>query len=192
VLITAGCAASPAPAQSLARARLPDAVLVEAPPTWPSPVVRGEALGVVSLREAPAASAVVELLQEFVDAWERDSIDALLSLLTPDAGPLDGRARGRGALVETWRQRLRAHSYARLAGVELVRTDRIQRWSQSELGAAGAPPRPADMAPEEVFVRAPLEVTRLGGERVFGDVLEMVLRELDGKLRIAAYREIDL
>ncbi len=144
------------------------------------------------LREAPPASAVVELLESFVDAWEHDSLDALLSLLTPDAGPLDGRARGRGVLLDTWRQRLRAHSYARLAGVELVRTDRIRRWNQSDLGASDDPPRPPDMAPEEVFVRAPLEVTRLGGERVFGDVLEMVLREQDGKLKIAAYREVDL
>jgi hypothetical protein len=187
-----GCAVTqPAPpAQSLAH--VPDGVVLEGPASWPSPVARGEARGVVSLREAPAAGAVIELLQAFVDAWEHDSLDALSSLLTTDAGPLEGRARGRGALVESWRQRLRAHSYARFAGVELVRNERIQRWSESDLGAAGAPPRPPEMSPDEVFVRAPLEATRLAGERVFGDVFEMVLREQDGKLKIAAYREVDL
>ena len=43
----------------------------------------------------------------------------------------------------------------------------------------------------EVLVRAPLEVTRVAGERVFGDVLMMVLRRQDGSLRIAGYSEVD-
>jgi hypothetical protein len=146
---------------------------------------------VVALFEPAPDGAVADLLRAFVDAWSSESIDALAALLTTDAGPLDGRSRGRTALVESWRARLRAHPYARLAGTEVLRSDRIERWSDGELGAAGSPARPADMRPGEFLVRAPLEVTRIGNEKVFGDVIEMVLRAEDGKLRIAAYGETD-
>ncbi len=145
----------------------------------------------LSLREPPANDAVAELVQAFVDGWEHESIDALVGLLAPDAGALDGSDHGHAALVENWRQRLRAHDYGRLAGSEIVRVDRVQRWAYDELGTPETPPRPRGMQPAEILVRAPVEVTRVAGERVFGDVMLMVLRREDGKLRIAAYGEVD-
>ena len=66
----------------------------------------------------------------------------------------------------------------------------MERWGRSELGVAGAPARPDDMQADDVFVRAGSGLTRLAGERVFGDVVEMLVRREDGKLRIAAYGEV--
>ncbi len=185
--------ASPPSASGSAGAtvRHPDGVALESPAALPVPRARAEAAGVVALIEPAPQAAVAELLRQFVDAWQSESIDALTALLTADAGPLDARARGRNALVESWRQRLRAHPYARLEGTEVLRSDRIERWSESELEVPGSPLRPTDMLPGEFLVRAPLEVTRIGNEKVFGDVLEMVLRSEDGKLKIAAYGELD-
>ena len=202
LVVAAGCGhASPAvvtaPRADVERAadravtRRPDAVVVDPPPSLPSAVAHVEARGVVSLREPPGNAAVAELLQAFIDGWERESIDALVALLTPDAGAIDGSEHGHATLVDGWRQRLRAHDYARLAGTDILRPDRIQRWAWDELGAPDAPPRPASMRPAEIYVRAPLEVTRIAGEKVFGDVMVMVLRREDGKLRIAAYGEMD-
>ena len=171
--------------------RRPDAVVLEPPAALPVPVARAEARGIVSLRQPLASDAVADLVQSFVDAWQRESLDALTAMLASDAGPIDGRIRGRGALIEAWRQRMHAHEYGRLANVELVRPERIARWDRDELGAPDAPARPADIRPGEIYVRAPLEATRVAGEKLFGDVLVMVLRPEGGKLKIAAYGEVD-
>jgi hypothetical protein len=171
--------------------RRPDAVPLEASSALPPPRPRAEAQGVVALVAPPTQAAVVELLHAFVDAWRGESIDALAGMLTADAGPFEARARGRTVLVEGWRARMRAHPYARLEGFEVFRAERVERWTEADLGKAGAPSRPPGMLPGEIFVRAPLEMTRVGTERVFGDVLEMILRSEDGKLRIAAYGEAD-
>jgi hypothetical protein len=124
-------------------------------------------------------------------AWQRGSLEALVALLTLDAGPMGARARGRGPLVEGWRQRLRAHEYARTAGLELVRPERIERWTWDELGAPGAPARPADMRPDELYVRVPVEVTQIAGEKLFDEVIVLELRREEGRYKIAAYGEAE-
>ncbi|HEY8040651.1 MAG TPA: hypothetical protein VIF15_12685 [Polyangiaceae bacterium] len=172
-------------------ARRPDAVVVEPPAAMPGVVARADARGVIALREPLAGDAVREVVQSLLDAWQRESLDALVALLTLDAGPIDARGRGRGSLVEGWRQRMHAHEYGRLSGVELVRPERIERWEWGELGASDAPARPADMRPDEVYVRVPLEVTRIAGEKLFDDVIVLVVRREDGKYKIAAYGETE-
>ncbi len=174
-----------------ATARAPDGVVIDPPPVLPAPLSRSSAQGVVSLREPPAHDAVVELVRTFLDGWQRESLETLLGLSTSDAALIDGADRGHAALIESWRQRLRAHDYGRLAGTELVLPERIERWEWDDLGAPNRPVRPSGMKSGDILVRAPLEVTRVAGERVFGDVVVMVLRRQDGGLRIAGYGEVD-
>lgn len=171
--------------------RRPDGVVLEPPPALPSAVERAEGRGVVALREPLGGDALREVVLAVVEAWEHESVEQLASLLTDDAGPIEARSRGRAFLVETWRQRMHAHEYRRLAGVNLVRVERIERFGWEDLSAPDAPARPPDMRPEEVYVRVPLEVTRLAGERLFGDHLLLLLRRERGKYRIAAYGETD-
>lgn len=171
--------------------RRPDAVVVEPPAALPVAAVHAEARGVVALREPLAGDALRETVLQVAAAWQLGSLEALVALLTNDAGAIEARARGRGPLVEGWRQRLRAHEYVRLAGVELVRPERIERWSWDELGASDAPARPADMRPDEVYVRAPLEVTRLANEKVFDEVMVLLVRLEDGRYKVSAYGEIE-
>jgi hypothetical protein len=169
--------------------RRPDAVVVEPPAAMPSAATKAEARGVVALREPLAGDAVREAVMQVIDAWQRASLEALVATLTSDAGPMEARSRGRGPLVETWRQRLRAHEYGRLAGLELARPERIERWAYDELGVPGAPARPPEMRPDEVYVRVPLETTHLGSEKLFEDALMLVLRREEGHYRVAAYGE---
>jgi hypothetical protein len=189
-----GCAGAPpsleAPVASAEPPpRRPDGVVVEPPPALPPPVARAAARGVIALREPLAGDAVREAVMQVVAAWERGSLEALVALLTVDAGPVEARGRGRGPLVEAWRQRLRAHEYGRLAGLEVVRPERIERWTWDELSAPGTPGRPADMRPEEVLVRVPIETTHVAGEKLFDDVMVLVLRREEGKYRVAGYGE---
>ncbi len=188
-----GSAIEPPRGDASARAlvRAPDGVVLDTPPVLPEPLARSAAQGVVSLREPPGQDAIAALVQAFLDGWRRESLETLLGLATADAGLIDGPDHGHAALIESWRQRLRAHDYGRLASAEIVLPERIERWEWDELGTPPRPPRPTGMRSGEVLVRAPLEVTRVAGERVFGDVLLMVLRRQDGSLRIAGYSEVD-
>lgn len=190
---TGGCGAAPAvsgPANEPrpSGVRHPDGIALEPPAALPKPVERAAARGVVSLREPVDRAAVARLVQSFFDAWQGASLNALVALLTSDAAPIDGR----GALPDLWRQRLQAHDYGRLAGLELFRAERIERWTWDELDAPFAPARPVEMQPDEVYVRVPVEVTHVGGERLFGDVAVLVLRREGGELRIASYGELEL
>jgi len=193
-----GAAAAPdaldpaaSPASSGAPPRRPDAVVLEPGAALPRSAARADARGVVALREPVGGGKVTDLVQSFLAGWQHDSLDSLAALLTRDAAPIDARARGRAGLVEGWRQRLHAHDYGRLAGVELVRPERIERWDRDELMVAGTARPAQEMLPGDIYVRVPLEVTAVAGEKLFADTLVMILRLEEGKLLIAAYGEVD-
>lgn len=171
--------------------RRPDGVVMEPPPALATATEHGEARGVVVLRQPLGSDSIASVVEDLIEAWRRESPEALGELLTPDAGPIEGRSRGRAALVEGFRQRMRAHEYGRLAGVSLVRPENIARYDWDNLSAPGAPPRPPEMRPEEVYVRIPLEMTRVAGERLFGDVIVLLLGRDGRRYRIAAYGEVD-
>jgi hypothetical protein len=150
------------------------------------------ARGVVTLRVPVNDEAVVALVQTLIDAWQRESLESLVGLLTPDAQNLEAHGHGGTSLPDGWRLRLQTHEYRRLAGIELVRPARIRRWDYDDLGAKGAPPRPPEMRPGDLLVRVPVEVTHVAGEKLFGDLMTIVLRPEGPKLRVAAYGESDL
>ncbi len=182
-----GAGVSEAPAS-----RHPDGALMDTmPAALPVATDRAEARGVVALREPIGTNAIRAVVAAVAEAWQRESPEALGDLLTPDAGPIEGRSRGSAALVEGWRQRLHAHEYGRLAGVELVRLERIERYDWDDLSAPGAPPRPLEMRRDEVYVRVPIEVTHVGGERLFGDLIVLLLRREERRYKVAAYGEVD-
>jgi hypothetical protein len=172
-------------------ARRPDGVVLEPPAALPGATMRAGADGVIALREPVSFDLIAETVEAVADAWQRGQLDGLLALLATDAGPFEARSRGRAALIDSWRQRLRAHDYGRLANVELVRRDRIAHWEWDELGGPNAPARPRDMRAGEILVRAPLEATHVAGERLFGDAMLLVLRLEDRRLKVAAYGEAD-
>jgi hypothetical protein len=196
-VLAGGCAGSPSstspswPAAAQLPPRKPDGVVLEPLPALPTAVERAESRGVIALREPLGGDALREVVLAVVEAWQRESLEQLAALLTDDAGPIEARSRGRASLLEACRQRMHAHEYRRLAGMNLVRVERIERYSWEDLSAPDAPARPPDMRPEEVFVRVPLEVTRVAGERLFGDHLLLLLRREGGQYKIAAYGETE-
>jgi hypothetical protein len=167
------------------------AVVLEPPPARPDPVERTGARGIVSLREPIARAAVERFVERFFAAWQRGSLEGLTVLLASDAEPLYGNAHGRSSVIENWQQRLQAHEYPRLAGLELVRPERIERWSWDDLSAPDAPRRPFGMRPGDIVVRVPVEVTQAAGERFFGDVAVLMVRRDGDDLLIAGYGEIE-
>lgn len=194
-----GCAAPQEPQSAVATRvteseaetppRKPDGVVLEPPTAMPSAAARAEARGVVTLREPLAEEALRQCITTILDAWQHESIERLRELLTTDAGPLDSRSGGRKALEDSWRQRMHIHEYEHLAGLELVRFERVQRWDWDALGQPDAPERPAGMQPGELYVRVPLEVTVVAGEKLFDDEMVLLLRPEGAHFRVAAYGE---
>jgi hypothetical protein len=170
--------------------RRPDGVMIDPPAAMPSSVVRADARGVVALREPPGSEAVREIVMALVHAFEREDFSALDSLLSPDATGIEGRG-SRALLLMQWRGRMQQLEYSRLAGMEIVRPEKIQRFEYDELGGQDELPRPAEMKPGDVFARIPVEVPRIGPDRFFGETILMVLRRVDGRFKIAAYGEVD-
>jgi len=156
----------------------------------PATVTVADARGVIALRASLSADAIRDCVAALLDAWQRASLDALSGLLAEGAGPIEARARGPGALVEAWRQRLRAHEYRRLEGLDLVRLDRVEHYAFSELGGPDSPARPADMHPDEIYVRVPLEVTQVAGEKLFEPTIVLLVRAEHAAARIVAYGEV--
>jgi hypothetical protein len=179
------------PAASASASRRPDGVALEPAAAVPAPASRAEANGVVSLRAPVTPSKIADLVASFFSGWEHESLEALEGLLTADAGPIEARAKGKSTLVEGWRQRMHAHEYGRIAGVDLVRPDRIQRFSRDELDALGRRAVAEQMLADDVYVRVPLETTGVSGERLFSDVLILIVRPNAAGLRIAAYGEAE-
>ncbi len=184
-VITAGAI----PSAGISAARRPDAVVLEPRFALPNPATRAEARGVVSLRAPLTAEAVLAVVQSLLAAWQRASLESLVALLASDAVPMEAPGRGRPELIESFRQRLQAHDYARLAGVELVHSERVEHWDWDELGPRDTPARPPDMQRDETYVRVPMEVTHESGETLFGDTILLVLRLEAGRLVIASYAE---
>jgi hypothetical protein len=169
--------------------RRPDGVVVEPPPAIPSAVERAEARGVVALSAPVDEDKIRALVLSVSDAWKRGSLDGLRDLLTPDAVDIDSSKGGRPALLDRWKERLGALSTDRLPGGSLYALDRLARWTYDDLSDGGAPPRPASMRRGDVYVRVPFHATHLGPDRVFGDVLVLVIRREGGRLLVAGYGE---
>jgi hypothetical protein len=179
-------------ARADAGVRRPDGVVVEPPPAMPTPASRAEARGVVALREPLGTGAIHDVLTALVDAFERKALDAAAQLLAADATALDARGRGgRAMLVESWRVRMQQHDYSRLVGLEVFRTDKIERFDFDELGRADTPARPLEMRPGDVFVRVPIETARVAGERFFGDTITLLFRREDARWKIGAFGETE-
>jgi hypothetical protein len=154
---------------------------------------RGAAGGVVALRPPLGSEAVLAVVHRLFRAFAREDVEALQAILTDDASVLgfahggrgaSANANGKGGLLDQWKMRLKNPAYARLAGVDLVDRDRIERFRYEDLGGGGGatavPERPPGMRRDDLLVRFPVETPRLGSEQLFGDSMTLLLRR-DGQ-----------
>lgn len=164
--------------------RRPDGVVLEPAPAMPTASDRAAATGIVALREPLAVKDVEDVVRAYIRGFEREDVDALTQLLAQEASPL-GRTGNRTQLIDLWRTKIKNFEYQKLAGVEVARIAQIERFSFDNLGASGAPPRPTEMRPGDLYVRVPIATPRVGSDQLFGDILVLLLRREDGRLKIA-------
>ena len=164
--------------------RRPDGVVLEPPPALPSPLDRAPASGIVALREPLADKDVEDVVRAYVRAFEREDLDALVQLLAQEAAPL-GRAGAKAQLIDLWRTKMKNFEYQKLAGVVVARVAQIEKHTYETLGTSGGPVRPAEMRPGDLYVRVPIATPRVGSDQLFGDLLILILRREDSRLKIA-------
>lgn len=165
--------------------RRPDGVALDAPPALPPVSYRAEARGVVGLREPLADGDVEDVVRAYLRGFEREDEQALTSLLTEDATSLTRPGSTRQQLIEIWRTKMKAFEYQRIAGHEIAHLAETERHTYDTLGTAGSLARPPSMRPGDIYVRVPLSAPRSGSDQLFGDVLVLLLRRDDGRLKIA-------
>ncbi len=171
--------------------RRPDGVVIEPTPALPAPSEHAKARGVVSLREPLSEEAVRDVVRSYFEAFEREDLGSLQQLLTLDAMSLDASARGVGrmTLIKRWEERIGKLGYAKIAGVEIVQLDRVERFDFDDLSPMSTPARPAEMQRGETLVRIAVTAPTVGGERFFPDAVTLLLRREAGKFKIAAVGE---
>ncbi len=177
--------------------RKPDGVLLEPAPALPAPADRGAATGgVVALRQPVPDEEVQGVVRAYVRGFEDRNVEELFALLGPDAVSLDPTRRlNRGGLRQEWQARInRFNDLRRIAGTDVARMDRLERYGYDDIGPSSDPARPSEMRPGDLFVRVPLAspVSQATGEPFFGDVLVLLLRRAeDGPgLQIAGVAEL--
>lgn len=185
-MLACGCGGGWETATEMPKApRRPDGVALEPPAAMPTPTDRASAAGVVALREPLADKDVEEVVRAYLRAFERKDDQALIQMLTPDAVSLGRQGSTRQQLIDVWRTKMKSFEYQRLAGLEVARISEMERHTFDTLGAPGTPARPQEMRPGDLYVRVPIAIPRLGSEQLFGDVLVLLLRREDGRLKIA-------
>lgn len=177
--------------------RKPDGVLLEPAPALPVATDRGSARGgVVALRQPIPDDQISAVIHAYFRAFEERNVQQLFAMLGPDAVSLDPTRRlNRGGLRQDWQARInRFTDLGRIAGVEVARMDRLERFGYDDLGPASDPPRPTEMQPGDVLIRVPLAspISQATGDAFFGDVLVLLLRrDPDGPgLSIAGVAEL--
>jgi len=164
--------------------RKPDGVVLERPLTVPDAEERGKTeASLLALREPFEARQIVELVKTYFRAWEHEDVDGLTHLLTADAVML--RRPGTN-IVDTFRTRIRTYEYQRIAGMEVARFDRLERFGFGDVAVGQRPP---EMREGDLLVRVPVLVSRVGGDPLFGEGLVLLVRREEGTVRIAGLAE---
>ncbi len=172
--------------------REPDGVVLEPEPAIPAPAAGAEARGVVTLAPPVGDGEIRGVVQSFFDALARRDDGAVDALLSRSARLLDAHG---GSTYATLREELRSKSRAlAAAGMRDLPLERIERFDYRDLGEAGERPLPPEARPGDVLVRVHLAWPWTSGDRVFADVVVLLLRrELGGEVgpawRVAGYDE---
>ena len=169
--------------------RKPDGVLLEPSPAIPQPVERADARGVVALKLPLSIEDVRVVVKQLMTGISNEQQEVINQLLLPDATDLVSHY-GREQMLTNWRQRFARLEYQKLRGIEVTHLERAEMREFDDLQTTGAHARPAEMVQGDLFVRIPITAPLSNGERLFDDVLLLLLRrDAQGGLKIAAMGE---
>ncbi len=190
-VLLCSCAAS-APLETRTGAELkrkPDGVLLEPSPAVPTAVEHAEARGVVALKPPLSIEDVRALVKQLMRGFENEQIDVINQLLLPDVTDFFTHVT-LAQIQQRLRERFQKLDYVRMRGIEVAHLERAELREYDDLPPAGPRSRPPEMNPGDILVRIPMTAPLSNGERLFDDVLVLMLRrDAKAQLKIASMGE---
>lgn len=144
-------------------------------------------VGAVPLSPPAPVALAVRAVVAFFDALPHEDLATLNTVLSERAGWVNPAvSRNAAPALGVFVDRFRRLDYEKLEGVALVREAELEVTAYDEFDPPlpGRPPRPPEMRPGDVLVRARVVTPRIGGDRLLGDELAFVLRPDHGRHRI--------
>jgi hypothetical protein len=174
--------------------RRPDGVAVDLQGSMPPASTRANtSLGLVALREPVDMSGALSSVRTFFEAVAREDATKMRTVLTLDAqvnmpsGPNNSGMRAEDA----WERRFGKFDYKATGPEPVFRETAVEMYGFRDLEEAEGdrPVRPPIMEEQDVLIRVPIEIRRVGTDRLFGDEIVFLVRRVDGVFRIRALYE---
>ena len=174
--------------------RQPDGVLVDPSPAVPPALLHAPAKGVINLAEPTSNETLFGLVTTFFTAFQRRDRHLIEEVLSADAVGLDpAQHQNRQAMVQDWDVRMRSHDYSLVKASDLARVERMERFEYEDMGVSSSYPRPPEMRPGDVLIRVPVTapLDPKSGDKLFHDLLILMIRPDGEKLTLAGIAEVD-
>ncbi len=171
------------PARFSTTGDLPDAprqapgVAFDPAPTIPHAVSSGDpAQGLVVLRTPANPAAARDTVREFFSAVVEEAPDKLDRLIDPNAYVDTGSGHGRQRALYYWRQRLARLDYGALSGQLVYRSSEVETYRAVDVERLRSTRQfPVSIDNDDILIRVPIAVPRIGNTRLFGDEITFVL-----------------
>jgi hypothetical protein len=169
--------------------RKPDGVLLEPAPAVPTPVDHADARGVVALKPPLSIEDVRGVVKQLMRGFENEQVEVINQLMLPEAiDPF--KHTNLGQMQVELRGRFQRLEFQKMRGIEVAHLERAELREFDDLPAAGPKSRPPEMTAGDILVRIPMTAPLSNGERLFDDVLVLMLRrDQKAQLKIAAMGE---
>jgi hypothetical protein len=174
--------------------RRPDGVAVDLQGSMPPASTRAATQdGLVALREPVDMTGALQPVRQFFESVSREDGVAMRGLLTFDAQSFMPSGPGSSGMrvEDAWDRRFSKFDYKATGPEPVYRETSVETYRYKDLDEAEGdrPQRPMVMDPQDVLIRVPIEIRRVGVDRVFGDEILFVVRRVEGAFRIRALVE---
>jgi len=178
------CIGQPRPLSIETTAELPDeprrapGVAVDPAPELPAPSWSASAeQGLVVLKAPVPTEAAREVVREFFRAALDEAPERLEQLFADQAFAQSGAQASRQSLRTFWRARLTRLDYGSLAGQLVYREGEIEIYRAEDAARlSGVRALPFSVAGEDILVRVPISLPKVGRSKLFGDEVLFLLR----------------
>lgn len=174
--------------------RRPDGVAVDLQGAMPPASTRASTrAGLVALREPVDMSGAMQPVRHFFESVAREDSVAMRAVLTFDAQVFVPSGPGSAGMrvEDSWDRRFGKFDYRATGPEPVYRETSVETYRFADLDDAEGerPPRPAVMDAHDVLIRVPIEIRRVGVDRLYGDEILFVVRRVEGAFRIRALIE---
>ncbi len=181
-LILSGCGATrpikfaTSGQESDAPRRAPGVAFDPAPRIPPAESAANPSQGLVVLRTPANPAAARDTVRDFFRAVVDEAPDKLDELVDSQAYVQTGSGQGRQRALSYWRRRLSRLDYGALAGRLVYHPSEVETYRAVDVARLRSTRHfPVSLGNDDILIRVPIAVPRVGNTRLFGDEILFVL-----------------